>query len=128
MKYFISIGVVFATLGGWVIAYEPFGVWFPKDLEGNPPPDYWYWYDIVKSVLIFLCSLWPFAGKLSIKWRMIAFVQVVYFTLNLSGDIVGINEKGNWFTYLSGALFISLLVIPFLPKWAYYFLFTPRKP
>lgn len=126
MKWFISIGVLIVTLGGWCITYEPFGIWFPLDSEGNPPPDYWYWFDIPKSATIFLLSLWAFCGKLNAQWRHIAIIQIIYFGVNLAGDIIGVNEKGNWFTYLTGAIFIYLIAITFFPKWAYSKLFLPQ--
>jgi hypothetical protein len=115
MKLFITIGILLSTLTGWAITYEPFGIIMDEKT-------YWYLYDVCKSTPLFLCMLWPLAGKLNSRWWHIVCVLIIYFGLNWVGDVMGVNEKGNWFTYLTGAVFIYLIALTFMPKWAYSYL------
>lgn len=125
MKYLIIIGSLVFTLAGWFITYEPFGQMFYLDETGQYPV-YWYWYDVCISAPLFLNSLWAH-GHISLNktWKHIARVVSVYFGLNLLGVIIGINEKGNWFVLLTGAIFIYLVALVSFRKWAtkhYYWL------
>jgi len=113
MHYVIIIGSILSTLIGWSITYEPFG----KISDVN----YWYIYDNAKSIPLFLGFILPFLRKPNNRERKLLLLLCIYFGINAVADVFGVNEKGNWFTYMSGALFIYIIFALLTPKrWAFY--------
>jgi len=104
---------------GWAITYDI----IPTTLEQQNDYNYWDIVDICKSISIFSFSVLVYFLILQVRlksfWKHISGIYIVYFLLNLIGDIALINEEGNWITLFTGAVFTYIIVrllIPFIIK------------
>src|SRR5688572_29422988 len=101
MKTAFITSAIFITLLGWLLLYE----WHPFFLTDDLS---WYILDNTEAAATFLLSLqWiAFWKHLTESERYVGGFASAYFGMELLGEMLDINQHGNYFPYFTGSVLI----------------------